>query len=169
MDWGNELNRIFDRYTGAGGGAAAAPQDPHGDFQQVARSAPQEDVAGGISQAMRSDQTPPFGKMAADLFGQSNPQQQSGLLNRLISAVGPGASSLPGLGSLAGLLGGHVTPEQAAQVRPEEVQQLAAHAEQKNPSVVDEVSRFYSQHPDVVKALGGMALAIAIQHIARRR
>ncbi len=168
MDWGSELNQIFQRYAGGGGGTAAAPQDPHSDFQKVAQTAPQEAVAGGIAQAIRSDQTPPFGQMVANLFGQSNPQQQSGLLNRLISSVGPGASSIPGLGSLAGLLGGHVTPEQASQVRPEEVQQLAAHAEQQNPSVVDEVSHFYSQHPDVVKALGGMALAIAIQHIARR-
>ncbi len=172
MSWSNAINDILQRYAGAGGGAAAAPDDAHQDFRQVAANAPQDAVAGGLVEAMRSDRTPPFPEMASKLFAQSNPQQRAGLLNQLLGSIGPGAlSGIGGLGSLAGLLGGggQVTPEQANQVQPEQVQQLAAHAEQKNPSVVDGVSKFYSQHPDVVKALGGMALAIAIQHIARRR
>ena len=170
MGWSNAINEILQLYTGGGGGAAPAPDDAHQDFRQVAANAPQDAVAGGLAEAMRSDRTPPFPEMASKLFAQSNPQQRAGLLNQLLGSMGPGAlSGIGGLGSLAGLLGGgQVTPEQASQVQPQQVQQLAAHAEQKNPSVVDGVSRFYSQHPDVVKALGGMALAIAIQHIARR-
>jgi len=35
--------------------------------------------------------------------------------------------------------------------------------------VVDQVSSFYSQHPQVVKALGGLALTIALQHMMRGR
>jgi hypothetical protein len=42
-------------------------------------------------------------------------------------------------------------------------------SERSNPSIVDEVSGLYAQHPDVVKALGGLALSIAIQKIARGR
>ncbi len=172
MDLGKELGQILDRYKGAGGGTASAPADVHSDFQKVAQSAPQEHVAEGISNAMRSDKTPSFGESAANLFGQSNPEQRAGLLNKLIGSVGPqAASAIPGLGSLAGMIGGgrQITPEQASQVKPEEVQQLASHAEKSNPSVVDEVSRFYSQHPGVVKALGGVAVAMVIQHIAHKR
>jgi hypothetical protein len=74
-----------------------------------------------------------------------------------------------GLGSLAGMLSsGHVSPEQAAQVPPDTVQQLAQHAEKQNPSVVDTVSGFYSQHPTLVKALGAAAMWIALKHIGNR-
>jgi hypothetical protein len=62
-----------------------------------------------------------------------------------------------------------VTPQQASQVTPDQVQQIAAHAERQNPSIVDEVSGFYARHPQAVKAVGGLALTIALQHMLRRR
>ena len=158
MAWTDALQEILQRYSGAGAGTAAAPADPHGDYQQVARAAPADVVAGGLSQAFRSDQTPPFPQMLANLFGQSDPNQRAGVLNRLRSALEPGAAS-----------GGAVTPQQASQVSPQEVQEMAAQAERRNPSIIDEVSGFYAQHPQAVKAVGGLALTIALQHILKRR
>jgi hypothetical protein len=164
MDWMNAVSNLIDRYSGAGGGTASAPADVHEDFGQVAQSAPRDVVAGGLSQAFRSDQTPPFPQMLANLFGRSDPNQRAGLLNQLLGSLGPAAASLlPGLG------GGRVTPQQASQVSPEQVQAAAAHAEGQNPSIVDQVSRFYAEHPEVVKAAGGLALTIALQHMLRRR
>ena len=66
--------------------------------------------------------------MVSHLFSQSDPNQRAGLLNRLLSAIGPGA--VAGLPGLAGVLGGggEVTPQQASQVAPEQVQQMATHA-----------------------------------------
>src|SRR5579883_3306151 len=151
MDWMNAVNDIFHKYSGQGGGTAAAPADTHSDFDRVAQAAPQDVVAGGIAQAFRSDKTPAFPQMLASMFGQSNPDQRAGLLNRLLGALGPQAASL-----LPGLQPGSVTPQQASQVAPEKVQQVAEQAQQQNPSVVDEVSSFYAQHPDVVKAAGGL-------------
>jgi hypothetical protein len=169
MNWTDSISNILQRYSGAGGGAAAAPEDAHSDFQEVARAAPREAVAGGIAQAFRSDQTPPFPEMVSNLFSHSDPQQQAGLLSHLLGSAGPGASSVPGLGTLLGLVSGNqVTPEQASQVQPEQVRDLAAHAERNNPSVVDQVSGFFSEHPTALKALGGLALSVAIQHMARR-
>lgn len=46
---------------------------------------------------------------------------------------------------------------------------MAAHAERQTPSIVDEVSNFYAQHPQVMKAAGGLALSVALQHMLRRR
>jgi hypothetical protein len=46
--------------------------------------------------------------------------------------------------------------------------EVAAQAERTDP-VVDTISGSYAQHPDVVKALGGMALAIAMAKIAQRQ
>ena len=172
MNWTNALEHIVERYSGqSGGGAAPAPADAHQDFQQVAQAAPPDVVAGGISQAFRSDQTPPFSEMFSNLFSQSDPNQRAGLLNRLLGSLGPGAlTSLPGLAGLSSMFqSGTVTPEQAAQVSPVQVQQLAAHAERQNPSIVDEVSRFCAQHPQIMKAAGGLAVTIALQHMLKRR
>lgn len=171
MDWTNAIDDIFRRYSGQGGGTAAAPENPHEDFQQVTQAAPQNVVASGISQAFRSDQTPPFPEMLAKLFNQSDPEQRAGLLNRLLDSIGPGAiTSIPGLAGLSSLLsGGMVTPEQARQISPNQVQQIAAHAERQNPAVVDQVSGFFAQHPQVMKAVGGLALTIALEHMMKRR
>jgi hypothetical protein len=167
MDWMNAVNDIIGRYTGAPAGAAVA--DPHEDFQQVAKAAPQNVVASGLSEMFRSDRTPSFAEMVGKLFGQSNPNQRAGLLNQLLGAAG-GAGALGSLpGGLAGMLGGgNVSPQQAATISPDQVQQIAAHTEKHDPSVVDKVSSFYSQHPDVMKAVGGLALSIALQHMMRR-
>jgi len=129
MDWLNAVEDIAQRYTGQGGGTAAAPQDPHQDFQQVAQAAPNHVVASGIAQAFRSDQTPSFSEMVSNLFSHSDPTQRAGLLNRLLGSAGPGTiASIPGLGGLSSMLaGGSVQPEQASQISPPQVQQLAAH------------------------------------------
>jgi hypothetical protein len=73
-------------------------------------------------------------------------------------------------GSLGNLLGAdqaRVSPEQANQVSPEQVQELAAKAEQQNPGVVERMGDFYAEHPTLVKAIGGAALAIALGHMAQ--
>jgi hypothetical protein len=170
MDWMNAVENIVQRYSGQGGGTAPSPQDPHQDFQQVSQAAPQEVVASGLSQAFRSDRTPPFPEMLSNLFNQSDPNQRAGLLNQLLGSLGPGAlAAIPGLEGLSSALGGgSVTPQQASQVSPDQVQQIAAHAEQSNPSIVDAVSNFYAQHPQVVKAVGGLAITIALQHMLKR-
>jgi hypothetical protein len=169
MSWMDLVSNLAGRYTGQGGGTASAPADAHQDYEQVAQHAPPEVVAGGLSQAFRSDRTPAFPEMVSHLFSNSDPNQRAGLLQRLLGGIGPGA--VAGLPGLSGLLdgGGQITPQTAQQVSPDQVRQLAANAEKQNPSVVDQVSSFYSQHPQVVKALGGLALTIALQHMLQRR
>jgi len=49
------------------------------------------------------------------------------------------------------------------------VQQLAAHAENTDPSIVDKASAFYAQHTTLVKTLGGAALSIALAKVAERQ
>ena len=173
MNWINELGGLLQQYAGAG--PSQAPSTVQDDFDQLTQVAPAGTVADGLASAFRSDQTPPFGQMIGQLFGQSNGYQRAGILNTLISTLGPtlvaqllsrrGAS---GLGSL--LSGGQseVTPEQAQQVPPEAVQEIAAQAEKQDPSVIDTLSNFYAEHPALVKTLGGAALAIALATIAQR-
>ena len=142
-------------------------------FDQVAQQAPRAVVSQGLAEAFRADQTPPFGEMVAHLFGNSDPQQRAGVLNQLLGALGPGllGSGTGGqLGDLLRRLGGRstVTPEQAAAVTPDQVQEVAHRAEQQNPSIVDRVSDFYAQHPTLVRTLGAAALTIALAKMAQR-
>jgi hypothetical protein len=60
-----------------------------------------------------------------------------------------------------------VTPEEAEQIEPEVVEEMAAEAEKKDPSIIDNVSDFYAQHPTLVKGLGAMALAFMMSRMAK--
>jgi hypothetical protein len=160
---------ILNQYRNAS--AATPPPNVEEHYSQVAQNAPSSFLAGGLTEAFRSDQTPSFGEMLRTLFSNSNGQQRAGILNQLIGSVGPNLLQSGGLGSLAGLLQGGqntVTPEQANQVSPDAVQQLAEHAQKRNPSVVEQASSFYSQHPTLVKTLGAGALALIMSHLSRK-
>ncbi len=158
------LTDLLQRYTNAS--ASNPPESVTQDFQHVAQNAPSSQMASGLSDAFRSDQTPPFGQMVAGLFGQSNDQQRAGILNQLIGAAGAG-----GLGSLAGMLGGgsqtQLTPEQARNISPQQVQDLAEQAHQKDPSIIDQAGSFYAQHPKLVQGLGAGALALIMSRMSR--
>ena len=116
---------ILEQYRGAS--AVNPPATVEQDYSQVAQSAPQSHLASGLAEAFRSSETPAFGQMVGTLFGNSNGQQRAGILKTLLGALGPGLLASGGLSSLAGLLrgGNNVTPEQADQVPPETIQQLA--------------------------------------------
>ncbi len=164
----SDLMGLLQQYAG---GSTPNPGNVENDFNQVAQATPQSHLAGGLSEAFRSNQTPPFSQMLGTLFQNSNGQQRADVLNRLLPSVNSGALS----GILGGLMGGggsaqstQITPQQAQQLPPEAVHQIAAEAEKNNPSVVDEVSSFYSQHPTVVKTLGAGALALIMSHISSR-
>ncbi len=175
MDWMKQLSGILEQYNGAQ--PNQAPQTVDDDFDQLAQNAPNSAIADGLSAAFRSDQTPAFGQMVSQMFGNADGQQRAGILNTLIQALGPTIISQiltrgGGLSGLTGLLGGgqtEVTPEQAAQIPPEAVEQLAAKAEQEDPSIIDRVSGFYAEHPTLVKSLGAAALTIALAKIAQRQ
>lgn len=155
---------------------AASTNTPvdHAHYDEVARAAPPEVMGQGLGDAFRDRNTPPFGQLVGQLFGQSPPQQRAGVLNQLLGAVGPGAlASLAG-GSLMRLLGrpasgaAQVTPEQASQLSPEQVQEIATHAEQHDPGIVDRIGGMYAQHPQLVKSLGSAVLAVALAGVANR-
>jgi hypothetical protein len=62
-----------------------------------------------------------------------------------------------------------ITPDQASQITPDQVKDIANQAEKHNPGIVDVLSGFYVQHPDLVKSLGAAALALAMGHMAKQR
>lgn len=172
MAWTNKIGNLLQQYTSGGAAAQPAP-DVHAHFDEVAQAAPSSAIAEGLAAAFNSDKTPAFGQMVSMLFNNSTGDQKAGMINHLLSSVSPGALTqvLSGAG-LAGLLGAgstQLTADQAEKLSPEAVQQLATHAQNANPSVVDAVSNFYAQHTTLVKTLGGAALTIALAKVAERQ
>jgi hypothetical protein len=185
MDWMNEIGGVLDRYAEGG---ASRPDDPavHEDFDRFAQAAPPDAVADGLSAAFRSDQTPPFPQMASQLFGRAYGAQRANILNMLLTTVGPlvvqqilarrqRGTPASGQGGVLGqiLRGGsgapQVTPEAADQLDPQDVEEIAKEAEKKDPSVIDKISQVYAQQPQLVKMLGGAALAIVLGRMAQKR
>jgi hypothetical protein len=156
---------------------AIAPEHAVEHFEQVASQAPAAVVGDGIAEALRSEQTPPLPVMVAQLFERSSPVQRAGLLNELLHMLGPGVLTAIAGGALTQVLGNlqaqggtpTITPAQAAQVTPEQASEVAEHAQACDPGIARRIGAFYAQHPDVVKALGEAALAIALGRIANRR
>lgn len=174
-----DLGNLLQQYLG---GNAAAPQDATDHFEKTAQSIGPDLISQGLAAMFNSDKTPAFGQTVAQLFGQGDSTQQAGMLNQLLGSMGPQALSalLGGAGGagLAGILGQltqgraaapAVTAEQVSQLTPDQVQQLASHAEQHNPGIVEKMSGFYAEHPALVKSLGSAALAIVMTKMAQSR
>ncbi|HEY0701308.1 MAG TPA: hypothetical protein VGD60_00945 [Candidatus Acidoferrales bacterium] len=172
MPWMDAVGSLLKQYTSGGAAAATAPApDVAGHFDQVAAAAPAGTLAAGLAAAFHSDQTPAFGSMLSGLFSNSTGEQKAGMLNQLLANVNPAMlSSIAGSGALAGLLKGgaaNITPEQASQISPAMVEEIAAKAKEVNPGVVDSVSNFYAQHTTLCKTLGGAALSICLAKVAQ--
>jgi hypothetical protein len=144
-------------------------------FDQVTHHATNDQLGAGVAEAFRSDQTPPMAEMVSSMFGKSNPQQQAGALNQIISALGPMVVAGLASGALAKVLKPgqtQITPEQASQLSPTQVRDVVAEAQAKKPEIADQMGQFYANHSGLVKTLGGAALLIALakmkQHMDQR-
>ncbi len=137
-------------------GNEPVPPGAQDQFHQIAQSASPEVLSQGLNEAFNSNQTPPFAQMVGHLFGQADNQQKSGIIGALLGSLGGGTH--PALAQ-AGI---NASPGQATQLSSDQVQQIAAQAQQTNPGVVAEMSRFYAQHPVLVKSLGAAAMAIVL-------
>ena len=167
FDFGN----ILQQYLGANANIHSnrAVDD---DFDQVAQNAPRTAMAQGMTEVLRSDATPPFPQMVGQMFDKSDATQRAGMINQLLAGLGPGVLSSIAGGVLGNLFRGNeapaaITPEQAATMTPQQVEQIAQAAEQQNPSIVDRMGDFYAEHPQLVKAIGGAALALLLGRVAQ--
>jgi hypothetical protein len=152
---------LMDMLNQALGGQQGAPQ-----FSDVAQEAPSDALAKGLSAAFASNQTPDIGSMVSQLFRQSNGMQQAGMLNQLLGTLGPGVMA----GLAGGVLGNvmkpgqtQITPSQASQLSPQQVQDVVNHADDVHPGgVADQLGQFYAQHRSLINTLGGIAATVAM-------
>ena len=80
-----DLGGLLQKYLNVPAGQSAADAEDH--FDQVAQHASPEVVGQGISDALRSDQTPSLGQMVSQVFSKANPQQQAGMLNQILGSL----------------------------------------------------------------------------------
>lgn len=151
---------LMDMLNQALGNQQGAPQ-----FSDIAQSAPNDALAKGLSAAFASDQTPAIGNMVSQLFGQSSGAQQAGMLNQLLGTLGPGLMAGLAGGALAGVMRPgqtQITPDQAAKLTPQQVQDVVNHASDVHPGVADQLGAFYAQHRSLINTLGGVAATVAM-------
>jgi len=158
----DDMKGVLAQY--AQGGGSAASVGAH--FDQIAQSGNSGMLAQGVSEIMRSDQTPDFGNLVGQLFANGTADQKAGMLNAVIASVPADqrakiAAMIPGLSGLT-----QVTGAQASAIPPSAVTNAAAQVE--HPNVIDQMSQFYAQHPALVKTLGTAALMVAMRGMSRR-
>lgn len=174
MDWINQVRGILGKYVDR------QPQTPAGvqpgveheadsgtverDFDELLKRAPRESLVKALASAFRSNDTPPFGKMVARMFGQSKAGQKAEVLNRLLAINPPSASDemLRMFSSRA------ITPEEAQSVPPAKVERIADEAARKDPGLIDRAAEYYLDHPNLLKTLGAGPLASAMRHIGEQ-
>jgi hypothetical protein len=84
-----DLSDLLQQFGGNVTAQAPEGMDVESEFDQVAGSVSREELAGGVAEAFRSDETPPFASMLGGLFGNSGGTQQASVLNTLLSVAGP--------------------------------------------------------------------------------
>ena len=94
-----DLSDLLQKYLNPA--LATPPAEVERHYDQVAQHAPPQVMQQGIADALRSDDTPELGQMVRDMFAKATPEQQAGMLNRILAAVNPGV-----LASMGGVLGG---------------------------------------------------------------
>jgi|GEM_PF-241641 len=156
------IGGLLKQYTD-GGAVALGAAEQH--FHQVAQGVDQASLSSALGGMMRSAETPAFGQIVGQLFQNGSGDQNASMLNTLLAGAGPGLLSqlsglIPGLGA-----GGTVTAEQAAAVPADAITQVAAHAEQHDPLMIDKMSKVYAAHPTLVKTLGATAMFIALREM----
>lgn len=174
MNTNQEVDAVLQKYASMG--TVQSVQQVEQDFDTVSRKAPIEQVSMGLSEAIRSDQTSSFGKMVAQAFEQGGPDQRALMLNQLLQGVS--ADVLKMLRESSIDLSAHevskdgeqlqLSPTQAAQIEPEHIEVFANCVEKINPGIVDLMSFFYVQNPELAKPLGATVLGMAMDNVGQR-
>ena len=144
--------------------SATAPNA--GQVDSVTREASKADLRSGVTDALRSDDTPPLADMIGAMFDKATPEQRAQILNTLTEKLGPGALSGVAGGALAGHEGADTPPvsvDEAKQISTDQLRDVVTTAERHDePGVMDRLGNLYAEHPDLIKTLGAGALMVAL-------
>ncbi|MFC7513677.1 hypothetical protein ACFQUU_01525 [Herbaspirillum sp. GCM10030257] len=170
----NDVSALLQQYAAETG--VRSVQKVEQDFVEVAQQVPSETLTHGLSEAIYSDQTPPFEQMVGESFERGDSRQRAGMLKELLDAAGPAAAQplidngvLPATPDHIETTGGLVDSELAGRLQSSLVEQVAYEAAQEDPSVIDRMSSLYAEDPELGKTLGGVTLSVALGKMAEKR
>jgi hypothetical protein len=174
MSHENDVNALLQQYAAETG--VRSVQKVEKDFAEIAQRVPSDHVSNGLSEAIRSEHTPPFEEMVGQSYEQGDPQTRAGMLNQLLEAGGAAAARpLVENGLLSDVpaddtgRGPVVDQDLAGRLQPELVQQIALEATREDPGVIDRMSILYAEDAALLKTLGGATLGVALNKIAENR
>jgi hypothetical protein len=120
-----------------------------------------------LAEAFRSGKIPPFAELLSRVFGAANPLQQTRILAMLMERLSEAAlASMPDADAIDGLVGWSsgravlFSSRRPAEVSPDQIKRLARLAEWHDPAIVDRMSRFWAEQPNVFAALDDGTLAV---------
>lgn len=166
-----DVDSLLQQYAAETG--VYSTQKVESDFMEMSDQVATEQVLTGLSEAIRSEQTPPFDQMVCQAFEQGNSDQRAGVLNQLLDGAGPAiVASLTEIGVLRAPEGEQApvfTPELAEQLPSELVRKIAQEAAHHNPGIIEAMSSLYAGDPALATTLGGETLSLAMSKIAESR
>jgi len=162
MSFLNQIGGLISQY--AGGLGATSHEEAQNHYDEVARVVPKDVLGSVIGPALSSLAT---SEVAEKVLGSANAmseEQRGGLVQNLINSFASSGTDVP---SLLGQLGINQSiadsPETAT---AEDVAKLAEHAHANDPGVFQSAMSFYAEHPELVKALGPVAISAIIKKLA---
>lgn len=169
MNRENDVSAVLQQYAAETG--VHSVQKVEQDFVDVAGQIPAEHVETGLTEAMHSEQTPPFEDMLCESFERGDGPMRAAMLGQLLERASPAAMQplvdagmLPGGAAQDG-----VDSVLAERMDVEVVRRIARDAAQTDPSVVQAMSAFFAGDPAAGRTLGGQALSVALNKIADAR
>jgi hypothetical protein len=167
-----DLNGMLEQYISQP--QEVEPKQATDDFEKLKTNLPQETLAKGVVAALQSEKTLPFAALIRQFFEHGNSDQKADVVNELLRSLNPETLATIAGGIFSKLTrsngsGPTVTPEVVDGIDPKSVEEIAAHAEQTNPGIIDTMGELYARHSSLIKSLGGAALAVVLSRIAQEK
>lgn len=168
----NDVSATLQQYAAETG--VRSVQKVEADFVEVAQKLHLEELMTGLVEAIHSEHTPSFEEVVGESFARGDEEQKADMLKRLLAAAGPEAmqplveegllqadARLPPIEA--------ISAEQASRVTPELMQRIAYEAARHDPGIIERMTSFYAENPDLGKTLGGATLSVALGRLAQIR
>lgn len=159
------LDQIGDVLQQYASGANVSREQAHRDYDTIAETVPQTELASAIGPAVGSLGTSEVEQRIRNSAGEMAPSVRGQFVERLLGALTGKGIDASALLSKAGLRPS--IAQQPQNASPEDAGRLAAEVHQSHPDVFNSAMEFYSRHPTLVKVLGTMAIARIAQHLSR--
>ena len=160
-----QLGGVLERYAG-GSAPSVSREQAHNDYDRIASQVPADTLKSIIGPAIASLGGGQIEERISNAASEMTPPQRGQFLNVLLNAAGQSGANI---GSLLTRLG--VNPAVAASpntASPAEVGKVAAHVQQAHPDAFHKAMAFFSEHPELVKVLGTLAIAKIAQQLSTR-